>query len=1844
MPAGIITFSNLSIDENTPPNTEIGTFTIDDAEGVLLVSLGGSIHGQDSSLYLSLVDNGDGTGSILTGPNAFDYETLTTQDLYLYYMDYEGNEQLEPFTIVVNDVDEGGSTDPVATDDSAATVKDLSKAINILANDTDADGTLDPSTITIVDAPLHGTVTINTTTGVITYKPTSGYTGADTFTYTIKDNLGNVSNVATVTLDVAAAHILTSGDDVFSGDTLGLTANGIEVHGGDGADYIVTSNRAAVADTIYGGEGNDLIFTGGGNDYVEGGAGDDVIHARAGNDTVIGGEGDDTYVIRFTDSGTTTITDTDGALFHGTFRPASYPSSWSPAPGATSGFAIAGNATVVSDGVWSLTLTDQTNATRTLTLSWTGGDLTITEGTNPQTIIIKDYVNGTFGLNLAGELFAADDSAATVKDLSKTIDVLANDTDDGTLDPSSITIVDAPLHGTVTINTTTGVITYKPTSGYTGADSFSYTVKDNDGNVSNVASVTLDVAAGHILTSGDDVFSGDSLGLTANGIEVHGGDGADYIVTSNRAAVADTIYGDGGNDLIFTGAGNDYVEGGAGDDVIHARAGNDTVIGGEGDDTYVIRFTDSGTTTITDTDGALFHGTFRPASYPSSWSPAPGATSGFAIAGEAVNVSDGVWSLTLTDQTNVVRTLTLSWTGGDLTITEAGNPQTVVIKDYVNGTFGLSLAGENEAPTGLALSGNDVDENSAAGTVVGTLSATDPEGGAVTYSLAEPNDYFEIIDNQIVVKGGLDYEAATSHNLTVIAADADGNTIEKTFTIGVNDVEEVPSTPSKGTITIDVSGAGSAGVDFEAYIRGGFISDTAGSGFPTFDNQLSGPNMFIGEEMFIGYDGQDYTSASKYVLARGDLQYYFDTHTIAGTINTIEFGTRGTGSFDSNGYFTGGNTTLVISGLDFNNAIPTNPTEEAEIEANGLVHLFGLAHMYGNSSDPATAAKVLASLNKVANALDGYAQNFIGSAGADIYVGTTYADTIKGNGGSDILSGGGGDDTIWGGQGNNVIAGGSGSDSVVYDGLKSDYTITETADGVFTILDKDANTTDTLNGVEFVRFDDRIVDLSDLSESPVGSPPEQIALTNASVAENASVGTVVGTLSAVDPDGGTLSFALASSSDKFEIVGNELRLKAGLNFEAAASHQVTVRVTDSYGSTTDKAFTIGVSDVNEAMTSLSLSKTSVSESAAKNTVVGTFSSNDPDSGETLTYSLTSNPGGKFEIVGNQLRVKAGLDYETAKSHVITVQVKDSAGHTVSKNFTIGVGNVDEAPVWGSTLAPKVAENAAVNTTVATLSATDPDKGEISYELSSNPGGYFKIVDNKLQVAKGLNYEAVKSHTIKVDAIDVGGNVTTKTIVIGVTDVNEAPVISSNGGGTTAAVSINENATAVTTVKAADVEGKAITYSISGGADAALFKIDAKTGALSFKDAPNFEAPKDAGKDNVYDVTVKASDGSLSDTQGIKVTVKNLAETPVISSNGGGSTAAVAVKENTTAVTKVVAADPQKQVLTYSISGGADASLFKIDARTGVLSFKSAPDFEAPKDAGKNNVYDVTVKASDGAHADSQAIKVTVQGVNEAPHTIGLKGATVAENTKVGTVVGTFSAIDPEKGALAYILKDSAGGLFKLDGNKLVVAKAINYEKVQSDTVTVVVKDKSGLGVEKTFTIKVTDVAEAVKAPSAGGTTKGGIGADLLQGSAGNDMLMGLAGNDVLKGGSGNDKLYGGLGADDLYGGAGKDSFQFKALSDSTVAAAAGRDTIFDFSGAAGDRIDLSGIDANAKTTANDAFSYVGTKAFSGKAGELRYEKQASDTYVYGDVNGDRKADFAIHLDDAITFAKGYFVL
>lgn len=178
------------------------------------------------------------------------------------------------------------------------------------------------------------------------------------------------------------------------------------------------------------------------------------------------------------------------------------------------------------------------------------------------------------------------------------------------------------------------------------------------------------------------------------------------------------------------------------------------------------------------------------------------------------------------------------------------------------------------------------------------------------------------------------------------------------------------------------------------------------------------------------------------------------------------------------------------------------------------------------------------------------------------------------------------------------------------------------------------------------------------------------------------------------------------------------------------------------------------------------------------------------------------------------------------------------------------------------------------------------------------------------------------------------------------------VITSNGGGPTANIDTITGQTAVTTVTATGTAP--IVYSISGGADAALFSINSATGVLAYLIA--------AVTGN-HAVTVRATNAFGHDDQAI---TSRVGVVPVITSNGGGPTAIIAVASPSQVVTTVTATGTAP--ITFSITGGADQALFSIVGATGVLTFA------APSSAGS---YAVTVTATNTWGSDSQALTVNV---------------------------------------------------------------------------------------------------------------------------------------------------------------------------------------------------------------------------------------------------------------------------
>jgi Ca2+-binding RTX toxin-like protein len=276
----------------------------------------------------------------------------------------------------------------------------------------------------------------------------------------------------------------------------------------------------------------------------------------------------------------------------------------------------------------------------------------------------------------------------------------------------------------------------------------------------------------------------------------------------------------------------------------------------------------------------------------------------------------------------------------------------------------------------------------------------------------------------------------------------------------------------------------------------------------------------------------------------------------------------------------------------------------------------------------------------------------------------------------------------------------------------------------------------------------------------------------------------------------------------------------------------------------------------------------------------------------------------------------------------------------------------------------------------------------------------------------------------------GTTTTTGTIAVTVGNLNEQPDIVSDGGWLWADAGVSENATVVTTVVVVDPEG-GVNFALSG-ADAALFELDSATGELRFTTAPDFEAPGDADGDNVYQVTIDVSDGSLGDFQNLSVTVTDVNEAPVFVSHGGGATATIAVSENSLAVTAFSAIDPEGGVV-YMIAGGADAGRFTIDAFTGTLSFADAPDHDAPTDADGDNVYEIEVKASDGSLSDSQALAVTVGNLVDGLTLTGNSGGNILGGSHEEDTIRGLGGADTLHGFGASDDLDGGNGKDRLNG-------------------------------------------------------------------------------------------------------------------------------------------------------------------------------------------------------------------
>ena len=307
-----------------------------------------------------------------------------------------------------------------------------------------------------------------------------------------------------------------------------------------------------------------------------------------------------------------------------------------------------------------------------------------------------------------------------------------------------------------------------------------------------------------------------------------------------------------------------------------------------------------------------------------------------------------------------------------------------------------------------------------------------------------------------------------------------------------------------------------------------------------------------------------------------------------------------------------------------------------------------------------------------------------------------------------------------------------------------------------------------------------------------------------SIPENQAPGSIVGKLVAGDPDANdTATFAFvtgAGSTDnnKFSIVNGNLVANVTFNFEVKNSYTVRIKTTDTAGLTFETAVVISVTDVNESPTNINLSNSSVTENSPATTAVGTFTTVDPDTGNTFTYSLVPGTGGtdnaKFEIVNGVLQVVTPPDYEVP-GHAYSIRVRSTdagnAGLFTEKVFSITITNVNEAPTGLTMSNQTVAENKPLGTIVGTLGSDDQDSPDaFTYTLVAGDGSddnaLFAISGDKLVTNASFDFEARTTYTVRVQTRDNGGQTFQKQFTITITDAFDAPRITLSGstGATT----------------------------------------------------------------------------------------------------------------------------------------------------------------------------------------------------------------------------------------------------------------------------------------------------------------------------------------------------------------------------------------------------------------------------------------------------------------------------
>ncbi|WP_350309686.1 VCBS domain-containing protein [Aquariibacter lacus] len=385
--------------------------------------------------------------------------------------------------------------------------------------------------------------------------------------------------------------------------------------------------------------------------------------------------------------------------------------------------------------------------------------------------------------------------------------------------------------------------------------------------------------------------------------------------------------------------------------------------------------------------------------------------------------------------------------------------------------------------------------------------------------------------------------------------------------------------------------------------------------------------------------------------------------------------------------------------------------------------------------------------------------------------------------------------------------------------------------------------------------------------------------------------------------------------------------------------------------------------------------------------------------------------------------------ELAEGQTVTetfsISVSDGQGSTPSQTVTITITGTNDDPIVTTFSDGAVTEDATSPelSTIVSVNFSDIDTRDVlSYsqtKTSGSLGGTLSLLSSDDSGTTGnagsvsYTYRVANSatqflaagqtatETFTITANDGNGGMASQVVTATVTGTNDEVVLTS----ATQAGTVTEDADLSASPSDSLVASGAVTFSDVDLADthSATFSGTAVYGSFTLgmlTDTANGvggSQPWTYTLDNTraqelaegqtvtetFSISVSDGDGSIQ-SQTVTITIIGTNDDPIVTSNGGGATAMVPVAENTSAVTTVTATDVDaSDVLSFAISGGADATRFTIDATTGVLSFVNAPDFEQPLDVGADNVYEVQVSVQDGKGGqDVQDLSVTVTDVGD----------------------------------------------------------------------------------------------------------------------------------------------------------------------------------------------------------------------------------------------------------------------